>query len=181
MARLPSTVYLSFPGNRNVPNGEARNGVLERSERVRPDVLYVPFHPVPNGEPRNGRSGTFRTCLRPRVPSRRTNAALTTHQRSVPERWLNLEASEVGTVRLGPCTVGWALGRKPTLGKWRHSAWLPSGLVLVSPTSSEHACPTSGLLCGWLRVCGSCREHFAAQRVGEEVSSDVSLCTSYQS
>ena len=57
------------------------------------------------------------------------------------------------TVRLGPCTVGWALGRKPTLGRWRHSAWLPSGLVLVSPTSSEHACPTSGLLCGWLRVC----------------------------
>ena len=30
-------------------------------------------------------------------------------------------------------------------------------------------------------VCGSCRERFAAQRVGEEVSSDVSLCTSYQS
>ena len=103
------------------------------------------------------------------------------HNSSALRSGLNLEAWEVGTLRLGPCTVGWALGRKPTLGKWRHSAWLPSGLVLVSPTSSEHACPTSGLLCGWLRVCGSCRERFAARRVREYVSSDVSLCTSYQS
>ena len=29
--------------------------------------------------------------------------------------------------------------------------------------------------------CGSRRERFAARRVGEHVSSDVSLCTSYQS
>ena len=30
-------------------------------------------------------------------------------------------------------------------------------------------------------LCGSCRERFAARRVREYVSSDVSLCTSYQS
>ena len=58
-----------------------------------------------------------------------------------------------GSVRLArsqAARLAAALRRKPTLGKWRHSAWLPSGLVLGSPTSIEHACLC--LPCGWLRV-----------------------------
>ena len=89
-----------------------------------------------------------------------------------------------GSVRLArshAARLAAALRRKPTLGKWRHSAWLPFGLVLGSPTSIEHACLSDERLAVRVASCGSCRERFAARRVREYVSSDVSLCTSYQS
>ena len=103
------------------------------------------------------------------------------HNSSALRSGLNLEASEVG---LSVSSLhGW-LGARAQADA-REVAPLCLAALRACPCLSdiERARLSDERLVVRVAscVCGSCRERFAAQRVGEEVSSDVSLCTSYQS
>ena len=85
-----------------------------------------------------------------------------------------------GSVRLARCTVGCGA---PAQADAREVAPLCVAALRACPWLSDidRARLSDERLAARVALCGSCRERFAARRVREYVSSDVSLCTSYQS
>ena len=85
-----------------------------------------------------------------------------------------------GSVRLARCTVGCGA---PAQADAREVAPLCVAALRACPWLSDidRARLSDERLAVRVALCGSCRERFAARRVREYVSSDVSLCTSYQS
>ena len=85
-----------------------------------------------------------------------------------------------GSLRLARCTVGCGA---PAQADAREVAPLCVAALRACPWLSDidRARLSDERLAVRVALCGSCRERFAARRVREYVSSDVSLCTSYQS
>ena len=151
-------------------------------------VLHGFTRPTAGPDRRPARPSARRLRCPPRAPGARKRGAASSQPRVFLEITphtgcpfpVNPGGGLAGSVRLARCTVGCGA---PAQADAREVAPLCVAALRACPWLSDidRARLSDERLAVRVALCGSCRERFAARRVREYVSSDVSLCTSYQS